>query len=150
TPKDGPSAGVAMVTAIVSVMAGIPARRDGAMTGESTLRGRRLPIGGLKEEVLPAVRGGLKTVLLPQESAKVLVATSDRVTSGLEIIRVSRMDEVLAHSLSRKPEPSEWEETQVKGPPEEAAPAQPVEEEPPGLTAHWPGMSRRAPDSGRR
>jgi ATP-dependent Lon protease len=136
TPKDGPSAGVAMVTAIVSVMAGIPARRDVAMTGEITLRGRVLPIGGLKEKLLAALRGGIKTVLIPEENAKDLVEISDSVKSGLEIIPVSRMDEVLAHSLIRKPEPIEWEETQVKGPPEEAAPAQPVEEEPPGLTAH--------------
>jgi ATP-dependent Lon protease len=136
TPKDGPSAGVAMVTAIVSVMAGIPARRDVAMTGEITLRGRVLPIGGLKEKLLAALRGGIKTVLIPEENAKDLVEISDSVKSGLEIIPVSRMDEVLAHSLVRKPEPIEWEETEVKGPPEEAAPTPTAEEEQPGLTAH--------------
>jgi len=136
TPKDGPSAGVAMVTAIVSVMAGIPARRDVAMTGEITLRGRVLPIGGLKEKLLAALRGGIKTVLIPEENAKDLVEISDSVKSGLEIIPVSRMDEVLAHALVRKPEPIEWEETEVKGPPEEAAPTPPAEEEQPGLTAH--------------
>jgi ATP-dependent Lon protease len=137
TPKDGPSAGVAMVTAIVSVMTGIPARRDVAMTGEITLRGRVLPIGGLKEKLLAALRGGIKTVLIPEENAKDLVEISDSVKSGLEIIPVSRMDEVLAHSLTRKPEPIVWDETQAKPAPEaEAAPAQPVEEEPPGLTAH--------------
>jgi ATP-dependent Lon protease len=136
TPKDGPSAGVAMVTAIVSVMAGIPARRDVAMTGEITLRGRVLPIGGLKEKLLAALRGGIKTVLIPEENAKDLVEISDSVKSGLEIIPVSRMDEVLAHSLVRKPEPIEWEETEVKGPPEEAAPTPSAEEEQPGLTAH--------------
>ena len=137
TPKDGPSAGVAMVTAIVSVMAGIPARRDVAMTGEITLRGRVLPIGGLKEKLLAALRGGIKTVLIPEENAKDLVEISDSVKSGLEIIPVSRMDEVLVHALTRKPEPIVWDETQVKPAPEaEAAPAQPVEEEPPGLTAH--------------
>jgi ATP-dependent Lon protease len=136
TPKDGPSAGVAMVTAIVSVMTGIPARRDVAMTGEITLRGRVLPIGGLKEKLLAALRGGIKTVLIPEENAKDLVEISESVKSGLEILPVSRMDEVLAHSLTRKPEPIVWDETQVKGPPEEAAAAPPVEEEPPGLTAH--------------
>ncbi len=137
TPKDGPSAGVAMVTAIVSVMTGIPARRDVAMTGEITLRGRVLPIGGLKEKLLAALRGGIKTVLIPEENAKDLVEISNSVKSGLEIIPVSRMDEVLAHSLTRKPEPIVWDETQAKPAPEaEAAPAQPVEEEPPGLTAH--------------
>ncbi len=134
TPKDGPSAGVAMVTAIVSVMAGIPARRDVAMTGEITLRGRVLPIGGLKEKLLAALRGGIKTVLIPEENAKDLVEISESVKSGLEIIPVSRMDEVLAHSLTRKPEPIVWDETQAKPAPE--TPAQPVEEEPPGLTAH--------------
>ena len=134
TPKDGPSAGVAMVTAIVSVMTGIPARRDVAMTGEITLRGRVLPIGGLKEKLLAALRGGIKTVLIPEENAKDLVEISESVKSGLEIIPVSRMDEVLAHSLTRKPEPIVWDETQAKPAPE--TPAQPVEEEPPGLTAH--------------
>jgi len=134
TPKDGPSAGVAMVTAIVSVMTGIPARRDVAMTGEITLRGRVLPIGGLKEKLLAALRGGIKTVLIPEENAKDLVEISQSVKSGLEIIPVSRMDEVLAHSLTRKPEPIVWDETQAKPAPE--TPAQPVEDEPPGLTAH--------------
>lgn len=134
TPKDGPSAGVAMVTAIVSVMTGIPARRDVAMTGEITLRGRVLPIGGLKEKLLAALRGGIKTVLIPEENAKDLVEISESVKSGLEIIPVSRMDEVLAHSLTRKPEPIVWDETQAKPVPE--TPAQAAEEEPSGLTAH--------------
>ena len=96
TPKDGPSAGVAMVTAIVSVMTGIPVRRDVAMTGEITLRGRVLPIGGLKEKLLAASRGGIKTVLIPEENAKDLVEISENIKKGLEIIPVSRMDEVLA------------------------------------------------------
>ena len=96
TPKDGPSAGVAMVTAIVSVMTGIPVRRDVAMTGEITLRGRVLPIGGLKEKLLAALRGGIKTVLIPEENAKDLVEIPDSIKNGLEIIPVSRMDEVLA------------------------------------------------------
>src|SRR6202011_598996 len=110
TPKDGPSAGVAMVTAIVSVMNGVPARRDVAMTGEITLRGRVLPIGGLKEKLLAALRGGIKTVLIPEENAKDLVEIPDSVKSMLEIIPVSRMDEVLGHSLVRKPESIVWEE----------------------------------------
>jgi ATP-dependent Lon protease len=114
TPKDGPSAGVAMVTAIVSVMTGIPVRRDVAMTGEITLRGRVLPIGGLKEKLLAALRGGMKTVLIPEENAKDLVDLPDTVKSGLEIVPVSRMDEVLARALTRPLEPIEWEETGVK------------------------------------
>jgi len=131
TPKDGPSAGVAMVNAIVSVMTGIPARRDVAMTGEITLRGRVLPIGGLKEKLLAALRGGIKTVLIPEENAKDLVEIPDSVKSGLEIIPVSRMDEVLAHALTRKPEPIEWDVTTAK-----PAEAPPVEEEASSLTAH--------------
>ncbi len=130
TPKDGPSAGVAMVTAIVSVMSGISVRRDVAMTGEITLRGRVLPIGGLKEKLLAALRGGIKTVLIPEENAKDLVEIPDSVKSGLEIIPVSRMDEVLTHALTRAPEPIQWEEPQGKT----AEP--PVDEEPSGLTAH--------------
>ena len=89
TPKDGPSAGVAMVTAIVSVMTGIPVRRDVAMTGEITLRGRVLPIGGLKEKLLAASRGGMKTVLIPEENAKDLVEISETIKKGLEIIPVT-------------------------------------------------------------
>ncbi len=110
TPKDGPSAGVAMVTAIVSVMTGIPVRRDVAMTGEITLRGRVWPISGLKEKLLAALRGGIKTVLIPEENAKDLVEISDSVKRGLEIIPVSRMDEVLGHALTRKPVPIVWDE----------------------------------------
>src|SRR5689334_957499 len=110
TPKDGPSAGVAMVTSIVSVMTGIPVRRDVAMTGEITLRGRVLPIGGLKEKLLAAARGGIKTVLIPEENAKDLVEINESIKKGLEIIPVSRMDEVLAKALVRQPEPIEWEE----------------------------------------
>ncbi len=135
TPKDGPSAGVAMVTAIVSVMTGIPARRDVAMTGEITLRGRVLPIGGLKEKLLAALRGGIKTVLIPEENVKDLVDISDAVKNSLDITPVSRMDEVLARSLMRVPEPIEWDESTVKsGPATVETPA--VEEESPGLTAH--------------
>ena len=133
TPKDGPSAGVAMVTAIVSVMTGIPVHRDVAMTGEITLRGRVLPIGGLKEKLLAAHRGGIKTVLIPEENAKDLVEINDSIKSGLDIIPVSRMDEVLARALVRKPEPITWEEATAK-PVEVAEPV--VEEDSSGLTAH--------------
>ena len=110
TPKDGPSAGVAMATAIVSVMTGIPVRADVAMTGEITLRGRVLPIGGLKEKLLAALRGGIKKVLIPEENAKDLAEIPDNVKSGLEIIPVSRVGEVLRHALVRMPEPIEWVE----------------------------------------
>ena len=95
TPKDGPSAGVAMVTSIVSVLTGIPVRRDVAMTGEITLRGRVLPIGGLKEKLLAALRGGLKTVLIPKENEKDLAEIPDNVKKGLKIIPVATVDEVL-------------------------------------------------------
>jgi ATP-dependent Lon protease len=110
TPKDGPSAGIAMATAIVSVLTQIPIRRDVAMTGEVTLRGRVLPIGGLKEKLLAALRGGIKTVLIPEENAKDLVDLPKSVKNGLEIIPVSRMDQVLKHALTRQPEPIEWDE----------------------------------------
>jgi ATP-dependent Lon protease len=133
TPKDGPSAGVAMVTAIVSVMTGIPVHRDVAMTGEITLRGRVLPIGGLKEKLLAAHRGGIKTVLIPEENAKDLVEINDSIKSGLDIIPVSRMDEVLARALTRKPEPIVWEEAAAK-PVDVPEPV--VEEDASGLTAH--------------
>ncbi len=110
TPKDGPSAGVAMVTAIVSVMTGIPVRKDVAMTGEITLRGRVLPIGGLKEKLLAALRGGIKKVMIPEENAKDLAEIPDNVKSGMEIIPVAMMDDVLKHALVRMPEPIEWDE----------------------------------------
>jgi ATP-dependent Lon protease len=110
TPKDGPSAGVAMATTITSVMTGIPIRRDIAMTGEITLRGRVLPIGGLKEKLLAALRGGLKKVLIPEENAKDLADIPDSVKNALEIVPVSRMDEVLQHALIRTPIPIVWEE----------------------------------------
>ncbi len=109
TPKDGPSAGVAMVTAIVSVMTGIPVRKDVAMTGEITLRGRVLPIGGLKEKLLAALRGGIKTVMIPEENAKDLPEIPDNVKNGLEIIPVSRMGDVLRHALTRMPDPITWD-----------------------------------------
>ncbi|MDS1134843.1 endopeptidase La [Nitratireductor indicus] len=110
TPKDGPSAGVAMATAIVSIMTGIPVRKDIAMTGEITLRGRVLPIGGLKEKLLAALRGGIKKVLIPEENAKDLADIPENVKNGLEIVPVSRVGEVLQHALTRMPEPIEWVE----------------------------------------
>src|SRR5215510_11291990 len=113
TPKDGPSAGVAMATAIISVMTGIPVRRDLAMTGEITLRGRVWPIAGLKEKLLAALRGGIKTVLIPEENAKDLVEISESIRKDLEIVPVSRMDEVLARAMTRKPGPIEWDETRT-------------------------------------
>ncbi len=113
TPKDGPSAGVAMVTAIVSVMTGIPVRRDVAMTGEITLRGRVLPIGGLKEKLLAALRGGIEKVLIPEENAKDLAEISDAVKESLDIIPVSRMDEVIQHALVDVPESIEWSGEEV-------------------------------------
>ena len=110
TPKDGPSAGLAMVTSIVSVLTQIPVRKDIAMTGEVTLRGNALPIGGLKEKLLAALRGGIKTVFIPIENAKDLPEIPDNVKAGLEIIPVSHVREVLAKALVRQPEPVEWDE----------------------------------------
>ncbi len=109
TPKDGPSAGVAMCTAIVSVLTGIPVRKDVAMTGEITLRGRVLPIGGLKEKLLAALRGGLKTVLIPKDNEKDLAEIPDNVKRGLKIIPVAVVDEVLANALTQPITPIEWE-----------------------------------------
>ena len=108
TPKDGPSAGVGMVTAMVSVLTGIEVRKDIAMTGEITLRGRVLPIGGLKEKLLAALRGGVKTVLIPKENAKDLVDVPDNVKSGLEIIPVGTVDEVLSNALTKPLTPIKW------------------------------------------
>ncbi|MHA1560194.1 MAG: S16 family serine protease, partial [Alphaproteobacteria bacterium] len=113
TPKDGPSAGVAMATAIVSVMTGIPVRHDLAMTGEITLRGRILPIGGLKEKLLAALRGGIKTVLIPEENVKDLADVPDAVKDGMDIIPVERMDDVVKHAFTTPPEPIEWDESQL-------------------------------------
>jgi ATP-dependent Lon protease len=110
TPKDGPSAGVAMVTSIVSVLTGIPIRKDVAMTGEITLRGRVLPIGGLKEKLLAALRGGIKTVLIPKDNEKDLAEIPDNVKRGLTILPVATADEVLATALTRPLEAIEWVE----------------------------------------
>jgi ATP-dependent Lon protease len=112
TPKDGPSAGVAMVTAIVSVLSGIPVRSDVAMTGEITLRGRVLPIGGLKEKLLAALRGNIKTVLIPEENEKDLADIPDNVKDALEIVPCSSIDQVLDVALTGKPTPIEWEESE--------------------------------------
>ena len=110
TPKDGPSAGLAMVTSIVSVLTGIPVRKDIAMTGEVTLRGNALAIGGLKEKLLAALRGGIKTVLIPAENEKDLAELPDNVKEGLEIVPVSHVREVLKLALVDTPEPVEWDE----------------------------------------
>ncbi|WP_439142458.1 endopeptidase La [Planktotalea sp.] len=110
TPKDGPSAGLAMVTSIVSVLTGIPIRKDIAMTGEVTLRGNALPIGGLKEKLLAALRGGIKTVLIPEENEKDLRDIPDNVKDGLEIITVGHVSDVLQHALVETPVPVEWDE----------------------------------------
>jgi ATP-dependent Lon protease len=110
TPKDGPSAGVAMVTAIVSVLTGVAVRLDIAMTGEVTLRGRVLPIGGLKEKLLAALRGGVKTVLIPKDNEKDLAEIPDAVKHCLTIIPVATADEVLSHALTKPLTPIAWTE----------------------------------------
>jgi ATP-dependent Lon protease len=110
TPKDGPSAGIAMATAMVSVLSGVPVRKDVAMTGEITLRGRVLPIGGLKEKLLAALRSGAKTVIIPRENEKDLADVPDNVKSELVIIPVSTVDEVLANALAGPLTPIEWNE----------------------------------------
>jgi ATP-dependent Lon protease len=122
TPKDGPSAGVAMCTSIVSALTGIPVRRDLAMTGEITLRGRVLPIGGLKEKLLAALRGGIKTVLIPKDNEKDLAEIPENVKRGLTIVPVSMVDEVLARALTLPLTPIEWdpESDLVKGKPDAA------------------------------
>jgi ATP-dependent Lon protease len=110
TPKDGPSAGIGMATSIVSAITGIPIRRDIAMTGEITLRGRVLPIGGLKEKLLAALRAGITTVFIPKENEKDLIEIPDNVKKGMTIIPVSHVDEVINQALVRKPEAIIWEE----------------------------------------
>jgi ATP-dependent Lon protease len=132
TPKDGPSAGLAMVTSIVSVLTQIPVRKDIAMTGEVTLRGNALAIGGLKEKLLAALRGGIKTVLIPQENEKDLPEIPDNVKEGLEIIPVSHVSEVLKHALIAEPEAIEWDEAAE----EAAAAAARTSEEARTPTAH--------------
>ena len=112
TPKDGPSAGVAMVSSIVSVLTKIPVKANLAMTGEITLRGRVLPIGGLKEKLLAALRGGIKTVLIPIDNQKDLAEIPDNVKKSLDIVAVTTVDEVLRRALVRQPEPVEWAEVE--------------------------------------
>lgn len=124
TPKDGPSAGVAMATSIVSILTGIPVRRDVAMTGEITLRGRVLPIGGLKEKLLAALRAGITTVFIPKDNEKDLAEIPDNVKKHLKLIPVADVDEVIAQALARRPEPIEWEEPPE---PETVAPKIPTE-----------------------
>jgi ATP-dependent Lon protease len=110
TPKDGPSAGLAMVTSIVSVLTGIAVHKDIAMTGEVSLRGNAMPIGGLKEKLLAALRGGIKTVLIPEENEKDLAEIPDNVKEGLTIIPVTHVSEVLKHALVSVPEAIHWDE----------------------------------------
>jgi ATP-dependent Lon protease len=128
TPKDGPSAGIAMVTALVSVLSGVPVRADVAMTGEITLRGRVLPIGGLKEKLLAALRGGIKTVLIPEENRKDLADIPKNVTQGIDIIPVKWIDQVLDVALVHPLTPQGSESAQ-------AAPKEAATEEKPAATA---------------
>ena len=114
TPKDGPSAGVAMATAIISLMTQIPVRKDIAMTGEITLRGRVLPIGGLKEKLLAASRGGIKTVFIPEENKKDLSEISDEITDGLNIIPVTNVEEIIQQALTAKIESIEWSKEDIE------------------------------------
>ena len=114
TPKDGPSAGIAMTTALVSVFTGIPVRADVAMTGEITLRGEVLPIGGLKEKLLAAMRGGIKTVLIPEQNVKDLAEIPANVKNALEIVSVRWIDKVLDVALERKPVPIAEEEASAE------------------------------------
>jgi ATP-dependent Lon protease len=123
-PKDGPSAGVGMVTALISTLTGIPVRRDVAMTGEVTLRGRVLPIGGLKEKLLAALRGGITTVLIPKENEKDLVELPAKLREALTIVPVAHVDEVLARALTSKIEPIEWTEADEHAAEPVVAPAQ--------------------------
>ena len=134
TPKDGPSAGLAMVTSIVSVLTQIPVRRDIAMTGEVSLRGNAMPIGGLKEKLLAALRGGIKTVIIPAENAKDLPEIPENVKAGLTIIPVSHVSEVLKLALVRQPEPIVWDEEAEEA--AAAAKALATAPEAPGATAH--------------
>ena len=132
TPKDGPSAGVAMATTIVSVLTRIPVRKDVAMTGEITLRGRVLPIGGLKEKLLAALRGGVKKVLIPIDNEKDLAEIPDNVKKGLEIIPVSTVEEALKEALVRAPTAIEWDEDET----DEKVPTETSDGTRDGVTTH--------------
>jgi ATP-dependent Lon protease len=123
TPKDGPSAGLAMATSIISVITGIPVRRDVAMTGEVTLRGRALPIGGLKEKLLAALRAGIKTVIIPAENEKDLADIPDNVKNGMTIVPVKTVEDVLKVALVRQPEAIDWVEPETIVPAAAAIPA---------------------------
>jgi ATP-dependent Lon protease len=114
TPKDGPSAGVAMATAIISLMTQVPVRKDIAMTGEITLRGRVLPIGGLKEKLLAAARGGITTVFIPEENKKDLSEISEEITKNLKIIPVAKVDEIIEAALVSKLDPIEWSKEDIE------------------------------------
>jgi len=114
TPKDGPSAGVAMATAIISLMTQVPVRKDIAMTGEITLRGRVLPIGGLKEKLLAAARGGIKTVFIPEENKKDLSEISEEITKDLKIIPVTKIEEIIDAALVSKLDPIEWSKEDIE------------------------------------
>ena len=138
TPKDGPSAGVAMVTAIISIMTGIPVKKDVAMTGEITLRGRVLPIGGLKEKLLAALRAGIKTVVIPEENVKDLAEIGDEVKSHLQIVPASRMDDVLKVALLRMPKPISWDDEAAAKPVAEEVGADGARER---VTADLPALS---------
>ena len=120
-----------MVTAIISVMTGIAVKKDVAMTGEITLRGRVLPIGGLKEKLLAALRGGIKKVVIPKENEKDLAEIPDNVKRGLEIVATDSVDEVLEHALQHAPTPIEWSEDEV-----ETVRSSGSDEDHPGVTTH--------------
>ncbi|WP_169569219.1 endopeptidase La [Sneathiella limimaris] len=133
TPKDGPSAGIAMVTSIISVLTNIPVHKDVAMTGEVTLRGRVLPIGGLKEKLLAALRGGIRTVLIPKDNEKDLEEIPDNVKEGLKIIPVSDVEEVLKIALTKPLEPLDWSEERIA---QELASAASAQKSTDGVTTH--------------
>jgi len=132
TPKDGPSAGVGMATSIVSTLTGIPVRKDIAMTGEITLRGRVLPIGGLKEKLLAALRGGIKKVLIPKDNEKDLAEIPNNVKKGLEIVPVTGVEEVLEHALTSSLVPIDWDQDAQDNVPSTG----PVEDEQTGMVKH--------------
>jgi ATP-dependent Lon protease len=117
TPKDGPSAGIAMATSLVSVLTGIPVRRDVAMTGEITLRGRVLPIGGLKEKLLAALRAGITTVFFPKDNEKDLADIPESVKKHIKLIPVAHVDDVISQALASRPEAIEWSEPAEALPP---------------------------------
>ena len=112
TPKDGPSAGAAIAISMISVLTGIPVRCDVAMTGEISLRGRIMPIGGLKEKLLAASRGGIKKVLIPIENKKDLKDVDEEIKNDIEIVLVTHLDDVIEHALESKPAPIKWDEAE--------------------------------------